>query len=79
MKISNNHAELQRVNLMVSADVLRWLDETVAQLRADTGANLSRSGLIRGIICGFAIARVGVHRCRSEDEIATVLAIFLRR
>jgi len=38
---------LERVNVMLSAETLDWLDETVASIRKETRAKLSRSALIQ--------------------------------
>jgi len=69
---------LERVNVMLSRKALGWLEETTASIRRETGVRLSRSGLIRGVVEGFAAAGVRFRRCRTEEEVATALESYFR-
>ena len=71
-------AELPGHNLMLSRKALRWLEEMTASIRHETGAQLSRSALIRGIIEGFADAGLTVRRCCTGEEVAGALETYLR-
>ena len=70
---------LERVNVMLSAETLDWLDETVASIRKETRAKLSRSALIRGMIQGLARGGLSIRGCTSDEEISAAVAEFLRR
>jgi len=77
-QIDNEGKALQRVNVMLSREALAWLEKAALKLHQNTGASVSRSELLRGILRGFVRARLNFCGCRSEEEIATALAECLR-
>ena len=78
-KPKNDEAHrLERVNVMLSAKALSWLEETSTSIRGETGARLSRSALIRGIVEGFAAAELAIRRCSTGEDVAVALEAYLR-
>ena len=81
MRIADTHNEpacLERTNLMLSRAVNLWVDGQVTAIGRETGVRLSRSGLIRGVVEGFAAAGVRFRRCRTEEEVAVALESYFR-
>jgi len=76
--MSDDNTKLERVNVMLSAKALSWLEETSTAIRGETGVRLSRSALIRGIVEGFAAAGLTIRRCCTGEEVASALSNYLR-
>jgi hypothetical protein len=74
---TTNSKALERVNVMLSRDVLLWLEKAASQIRENSGAKVNRSELIRGIVGGLMDWRLGLHDCRSEREIREGLCRYL--
>lgn len=70
---------LERVNVMLSREVLGWLDREAENLRRETGANVSRSELLRGIVGGLADGGAHIHGLKNEQEIRAALSRTLAR
>ena len=70
---------LKRVNVVLSREVLLWLDRTAWLFRENTGATINRSELIRAIIGGFADVKLTMRGCRTERDIRVGLFRYLDR
>jgi hypothetical protein len=65
------------VNVMLSVECLEGLEELTAAIRRGTGAMFTRSKLIRAIVAGVVGSRMDFSRCRTEVELAGLLAFLL--
>jgi hypothetical protein len=65
------------VNVILSIDCLEGLEELAATMRRRTGTSFTRSKLIRAIVTGVLTGRMDFSRCRTEVELAGLLAFVL--
>ena len=63
-------------NVVLSLEGATWLDEQCLAIRRNSGASISRSKLLRGIIAGVR-GGVDFSRCKTEEDLAEVLAFLL--
>jgi hypothetical protein len=64
-----NGKGLRRINLMLSADVLGWLDQTTAQIWETDRARISRSELVRALLGALADWKLQPVHCRTESAV----------
>ena len=80
--------KLERVNLLLSRDDSAWLDALAAEIRANTGARVSRSEIVRAALSIMAeLYRVAptcpdrlvpLDRCKSGEELAVIGLLAVR-
>jgi hypothetical protein len=63
--------------VILSLDCAAWLDDQRLASRRTTGASLSRSKLLRGIVAGVMNGGMDFSQCRTEREVAGMLAFIL--
>lgn len=69
---------LERVNVMLSRELILWLGETALSIRQDSGASISRSELIRACLRALAALQLRFSSIRSEEELAGALVAYFR-
>ena len=67
-----------RLNVILDIESTTWLDEHAVAVRRISGAALSRSELLRGILAGLRKANMDFSLCRTEREVGEVLNFLLR-
>ena len=67
-----------RVNVMLSREVLEWLDAQTEHLRQNAGADVNRSALVRAIVGAFADNKLRFSGVRDEKAIRTGLSRWLQ-
>ena len=67
-----------RVNVVLDSPSTAWLEEQALMIRRATGAALSRSELLRGMLNGLMQAGTDFSRCRTEADVADLLAFLLQ-
>lgn len=65
--------ELERVNVMLDAETLDWLDQAGGVMNATGGERLNRSALLRGFVTAARLAALDVDGVASEGEFAVRL------
>ena len=60
---------LLRVNIMLSTEVLAWLDDATSNIRRQTGSDMNRSMLLRAIVGAFAARRIQFTGLATEAEV----------
>ena len=80
--------ELQRVNLMLKRDHSEWLDGLAHEIRANTGAKVSRSEIVRAALSTMSeihrlapkAARqlIPLGTCKTETELALAGVLAMR-
>jgi hypothetical protein len=61
-------------NVVFSGPVLDYLDQQLIAIRQTSGVALNRSQLLRGIVAGVMGANMDFSRCRTEKDVAGILA-----
>jgi hypothetical protein len=64
-------------SVILSTNLTEYLDQQSLAIRRTSGAALSRSKLLRGIVGALAAASVDFSRCRSEKGVADGLGSLL--
>ena len=67
-----------RLNVILDNQSTAWLEEQALMIRRTSGAALSRSELLRGMLNGLMQAGTDFSCCRSAGDVASVLAFFLQ-
>jgi Arc/MetJ-type ribon-helix-helix transcriptional regulator len=73
-----NERVFVRVNLVLTQDLNRWLDEQAASIQRATGAAVNRSAIVRAALRALRDGGVELSRLASEDCIAVVHTVLLR-
>jgi hypothetical protein len=69
---------LERVNVMLDAEDLAWLDQAGGVMSATGGEKLNRSELLRGFVTAARLSALDVDGVASEGEFAVrVLRLFM--
>lgn len=70
--------ELERVNVMLDAEALAWLDQAGGVMSATGGEKLNRSALLRGFVTAARLAALDLDGVASEGEFTVrVLRLFM--
>ncbi len=75
----NDRKTLERVNVMLSREVILWLEQTALEIRQKTGASISRSELVRGIVKALAARGLHFDGCRTERDITEGLVEYFEK
>jgi hypothetical protein len=81
-----NAERLERFNLVLSLGDIAWLDQLAAEIRAESGAKVSRSEMVRAALAGLRelhrlaplCPTLALHTVRSGSDL-TVLAVLSAR
>ncbi len=65
-------------SVILSCELTEYLDQQGLAVRQKSGAAISRSKLLRGIVAGLRAADVDFSGCRSETDVAWLLGFLLR-
>ena len=65
-------------SVILDTDLTEYLDQQSLAVRRTSGAALSRSKLLRGIVGGLKAVRMDFSRCRAEPDVAWLVAFVLR-
>ncbi len=63
-----------RLNVILDRECTTWLDGQALEVRRTSGVALSRSELLRGVLAGLRKAGLDLSRCRTEQDVAWVVA-----
>jgi Arc/MetJ-type ribon-helix-helix transcriptional regulator len=77
-EMSHNGQDCVRVNLVLTGDLSRWLDEQAASIQQATGAAVNRSALVRAALRALRELDPARFKPRNEDQLAAVLIATLR-
>lgn len=75
--MANSNGQTEKATLVPSRETSAWLDEQRAAVRRRSGASVSRSELVSGILQALADASVDFSLCRSERDVCGLLSFFL--
>ena len=64
-------------SVILSNELAEYLDQAILSIRRTSGISFNRSMLLRGIVAGVKDSPMEFSRCRSEKEVAGVLAFRL--
>ena len=67
-----------RLNVILSKECIVWLDQQALAIRRTSGAAVSRSALLRGIVGGLKDMGMRFSRCETEKDVRTLLAFLLK-
>jgi hypothetical protein len=65
-------------SVILSDELTDYLDQQSLAIRRTSGAALSRSKLLRGIVAGLKTVPMDFSLCRSEKDVAGVLGLLLQ-
>ena len=65
-------------NLVLSKESTLWLDRVRTAIRAQSGAAISRSALIRAIVGGLEDVLMDFSLCRREEDVRQLLGFYLK-
>ena len=69
----------ERINIMLTPEILEYLDEETRRIRRRTRRRVSRSELVRAIFKAIASQQLTFEQCGTEADITTAFAGFLDR
>jgi hypothetical protein len=72
-------ADLERVNRVISREVLDWMEAETARVRRATGELLNSSQMIRGVFGAMIDNHLNFGTCQSESDIRNVMGRYLRK
>ncbi len=64
-----------QTHIILSNETAAWLDGQCSTARKN-GAALNRSQLLRGMIAGLARSGMDLSRCRTDEDVAGLVAFF---
>jgi hypothetical protein len=68
----------ERVNLILRASDLEWLDSESRRVNTEHDGGLSRSAILRGFVGGFKCVGANLGTCKTTAEIEAAVARALR-
>jgi hypothetical protein len=67
-----------RLNVILSNECIVWLDQQALAIRRASGAAISRSELLRGIVGGLKDMDISFLRCKTEADVRNLLGSLLQ-